>query len=173
MKKLISAFIFGIMVFFMENKVYAQESNHGKQLWAKSILNEKAPELVVEEWISDAPDTKAKFVLIDFWATWCGPCKRVIPKMNDWHAKYNDRLAVIGISDESVDKIKSMKDPVINYYSANDTQKRLKNLLEVKGIPHLILISPEGNVIWEGFPTLGGHELTEEVLVSLMDKYRP
>ena len=49
---------------------FAQESNNGKQLWAKSFLNEKAPELTVETWISKKPDTEGKFVIIDFWATW-------------------------------------------------------------------------------------------------------
>lgn len=48
---------------------FAQESNNGKQLWAKSFLNEKAPELTVETWISKKPDTEGKFVIIDFWAT--------------------------------------------------------------------------------------------------------
>ena len=44
---------------------FAQESNNGKQLWAKSFLNEKAPELTVETWISKKPDTEGKFVIID------------------------------------------------------------------------------------------------------------
>ena len=45
---------------------FAQESNNGKQLWAKSFLNEKAPELTVETWISKKPDTEGKFVIIDY-----------------------------------------------------------------------------------------------------------
>ena len=44
---------------------FAQESNNGKQLWAKSFLNEKAPELTVETWISKKPDTEGKFVTGD------------------------------------------------------------------------------------------------------------
>ena len=39
-----------------------------------------------------------KFVLIDFWATWCGPCRRSIPGLNQLHARFKDRLVIIGIS---------------------------------------------------------------------------
>jgi cytochrome c biogenesis protein CcmG/thiol:disulfide interchange protein DsbE len=44
-----------------------------KRLWAKSFLNQKAPDLVVEHWLSKTPDTHGKFVLVDFWATMVWP----------------------------------------------------------------------------------------------------
>lgn len=44
----------------------AQESNNGKKIWAKSFLNKKAPEIVVEKWLTEKPDFKGKFVLVDF-----------------------------------------------------------------------------------------------------------
>ena len=49
-----------------------------KKMWAQSYLGRKAPELVVEKWLSKEPDRKGKFVLIDFWATWCGDRKSVV-----------------------------------------------------------------------------------------------
>lgn len=150
---------------------HAQESNNNKKLWAKSVLNQKAPKLEVEKWLSEIPDTKGKFVLIDFWATWCGPCRRVIPELNEWQKKYANELVIIGISDETADKVQNAKDIKIDYYNAIDTQARLKKELEVKGIPHCILLDPEGIVRWEGFPTLTDHELTTSVLENIIKKY--
>ncbi len=150
---------------------YGQESNNNKKLWAKSFLNKKAPKLKVEKWLSSVPDTKGKFVLIDFWATWCGPCRKVIPELNEWYKKYGDKLAIIGISDEEATVIQNVRDIQINYYSAIDTNGKLQNELEVQGIPHCILLDPEGIVRWEGYPTLKDHELTEIVLTNIIKKY--
>ncbi|WP_025146288.1 TlpA family protein disulfide reductase [Pedobacter jeongneungensis] len=151
---------------------FAQESNNGKKLWAKSILNEKAPEFVVEKWISKQPDTKGKFVLIDFWATWCGPCRAYIPTLNDLQKKYADKLIIIGVSDETEEKVEAFDNPKINYFEAIDTKGTMKDLIEVKGIPHAIFIDPKGIVRWEGFPLLQGNQLTEEVIKGLLDKYK-
>lgn len=169
MKKIIAALLALTACF---TALSAQESNNGKKLWAKSYLNEKAPGLTVEKWLTDAPDTEGKFVLVDFWATWCGPCRRGIPEMNEFSRKFKDDLVVIALSDETEEKVRGMKDPVIEYYSAIDTKATLKNTLEIKGIPHVILIDPRGIVRWEGFPSLEGHKLTEEVLTELIKKYR-
>ncbi len=153
--------------------VYAQSADTKpyKQMWAKPYLNQKAPELVVEKWLSSEPDLKGKFLLIDFWATWCGPCKRAIPELNRWYEKYSDKLVVVGLSDETEAKVSAMKQPVINYYSAIDTQKRLKGTYQVTGIPHVVLIDPQGIVRWEGFPFLQGNELTDAVLEDIFSKY--
>jgi len=142
-----------------------------KQLWAKSVLNQKAPELVVEKWLSEKPSTTGKFVLIDFWATWCPPCRKAIAELNGYQAKYKDKLVVIGISDQSPDEVKAFNSPKLEYYSAIDTQARTKKALEVTGIPHVIVIDPSGIVRWEGFPFLAGYELSDGVLEEIFAKY--
>ena len=81
-------------------------------------------------------------------------------------------MVVIGISDETAAKVKEMKEPNIEYYSAVDTKGVMKKALGVKGIPHVILIDPKVIVRWEGFPLLQGHELTAEVIEKIMKKYK-
>ncbi len=142
-----------------------------KQLWAKSVLGKPGPELTVEKWLTPKPETKGKFVLIDFWATWCGPCRQAIPELNGYQKKFGDKLVVIGVSDEPEEKVRALQSPALEYSSAIDTQARTKTLLEVTGIPHLIIMDPAGIVRWEGFPFLSGHELTEKVIEDLIAKY--
>lgn len=143
-----------------------------KKIWAKSIINQKAPKLIVEKWLSNKPDTKGKFVLIDFWATWCGPCKRAIPELNQFNKEFENDLMVIGISDETKEQIDKLTNPKIEYYSAIDTERTMYNLLEIQGIPHCILIDPKGIVCWEGYPLLNGYELTAQVIKEIIEKYK-
>ncbi|MNY10299.1 Thioredoxin [compost metagenome] len=164
--------LFLLIAILSANIAFAQESNNDKKLWASSVLNQKAPELVVEKWLTAQPKTEGKFVLIDFWATWCGPCRKYIPTLNNFHEKFGDKLTVIGLSDEPAETVEKFDNPKIRYNEAIDTKATLKNALNVKGIPHVILINPKGVVIWEGFPLLDNHMLTEEVLKALLEKYK-
>jgi len=154
-----------LVLFFSSIISNAQE----KRLWAKSFINEKAPEFVVEQWLSKEPDTSGKFVLIEFWATWCGACKRSIPKLNSFHKEFKDDLVVIGISNEPANKVRTQTNPKIEYFSAIDTKDQLKKIYGVHGIPHCVLINPAGIVVWEGFPNLKGFELTSEVIRNILD----
>ena len=124
---------------------------------------------MVQEWLTDRPDTKGKYVLIEFWATWCGPCRRSIPLLNGFHKKFGKELVVIGVSEEPADDVRKMKEPKIEFYSAVDTQKRMKDKLGVWGIPHIIIIEPEGYVIWEGFPLQEGFELTDQIIEKILE----
>lgn len=144
----------------------------GKRLWARSFLWEKAPDLVVEKWLTDKPDTSGKCTLIEFWATWCSQCRISVPKLNQLHRKFGAELVVIAISDQKEEAVRKYKEQTIEYFSAIDTQARMKENLGVFGIPHVIIVEPDGYVVWEGFPLLKDYELTDEVVEKILSVSR-
>jgi thiol-disulfide isomerase/thioredoxin len=82
-----------------------EESGHTQSLEStKKLINMigmKAPELFAETWLNSGPlklkSLRGKVVVIDFWATWCSPCRAVIPSLVDTYEKYkNDGLVVLG-----------------------------------------------------------------------------
>jgi cytochrome c biogenesis protein CcmG/thiol:disulfide interchange protein DsbE len=157
----------------MDRVGWCAEEAPAKRIWAKSFLGRKAPALTVEKWLGPEPKSSGRWMLIDFWATWCGPCRGLIPELNAFHAQFGERLVVIGLSNEPEKKVGAMKDPVIRYFSAIDTKGRMSAELGITGIPHVILVDPEGVVRWEGYPMLEGFELTAEVIGKLLGRDTP
>jgi peroxiredoxin len=97
---------------------------------------------------------KGRPVVIDFWETWCEPCRQAIPevqKLHDDYAKYG--LVVVGISDESTDLIaKFARDRRLTYTMTTDPGKVAAKQFGVDGYPTMILIDPQGNIVYRGMP---------------------
>ena len=148
-----------------------RQPGSGKQIWARSVQDQKMPEFVVEKWLAGEPDHRGKFVLIEFWATADIPCRAAVPVLNRFQAEFRNHLVVIGITDEPEDVVRKMTDPKIEYAIAIDTQSRTRKAMEVTGIPHILIIDPRGIVRWEGFPFLPGFELTDTVVADIINKY--
>jgi cytochrome c biogenesis protein CcmG/thiol:disulfide interchange protein DsbE len=134
---------------------------------AASFLGKAPPKMVIQKWLTPEPDMNDKFVLIDFWATWCGPCRQSIPHLNQLQARFKDQLVVIGLSDESEADVQRMKSPKMDYAVGIDTAGTMSKAMSVRGIPHAIIIDPKGIVRFEGHP---GY-LNEKNLAGLLAKY--
>ena len=111
---------------------------------------------------------RGKWILLDFWTTFCSPCIEAIPELNRFHQRYGDRLVVIGLSPEKRAAVERMKKPTILYHHGIDRQARTKKAFGIKGIPHVVIIDPRGIVRWEGHPLLPGSRLTDEVIAGLL-----
>lgn len=94
-----------------------------------------------------------KYVYLDIWATWCGPCKREIPELEKMNEEYaGNNIAIISISiDDTPEPWKKMvtKDnmPGLQMYAKGAWESDVATLYKVRSIPRFILIDPEGMII--------------------------
>lgn len=142
-----------------------------KTLYAKSDLRGKAaPKIVADQWLTGKPPlTRGKVVILDFWATWCPPCRATIPELNALAAKFKDDVVVIGISKEKPEVVQAfMKGTKMDYNVGIDTQDRTGKVVGVEGIPHVLVISPDGIVRWQGFPLDETERLTEATIAQIV-----
>lgn len=96
---------------------------------------------------------KGQYVLVDFWASWCGPCRGEIPNLKAAHEKYQDKgLVVLGVAawDEPEDTKKAIEEDGITYPQILNSQDAGTNVYGIKGIPHIILFAPDGKVVKRG-----------------------
>ena len=111
-----------------------------------------------------------KLTLIDFWATWCKPCKKAIPELNNIYEKYkSDGLQIIGISCDgprSVSKVAPLsKSLQIKYTVLLDINSELRTDLNVSAFPTLIFVNESGEIIktHEGFVSGDEKEIEKEI----------
>ena len=110
---------------------------------------------------------RGKIVLLDFWATWCGPCKRRMPDIQKINDLYKDKpVAVYGISTfETGDPVKYMRNEKYTYGLLLNGDRVAKKY-GVGGLPSLYLIGPDGKVIFAVSGFSSGHEKTLRELID-------
>ncbi len=97
---------------------------------------------------------KGKFVLLDFWATWCAPCVSEMPALHQAYERFkNKNFVILSMSfDRKIEDVKEFrkgqwKMPWLHAYLDNSIRDQIAQKFEVSGIPKPILISPEGVII--------------------------
>ncbi|WMI64122.1 TlpA disulfide reductase family protein [Aestuariibaculum sp. YM273] len=115
-------------------------------------------------------DFKGKYVYIDVWATWCGPCKAEIPYLIEVETKYHDNsnIAFVSISvdkEKDYDKWKTMVKEKglggVQLIADNVFNSDFIKAYQIMGIPQFILIDPEGNIVNRNAPRPSSSELLD------------
>jgi thiol-disulfide isomerase/thioredoxin len=113
--------------------------------------------------------------IVEFWATWCPPCRYTVPHLTELQRKYRDRgLVVIGISDETADIVQAymnMRGDEMRYWVAVDRDDTTKNRFfggfdRPSNFPTAFIVDGNGRVAWIGHPS---NPFMEEIVANLVD----
>lgn len=155
------------------------------------LLGKPPPPLQVARWLKGEPVkelTRGKVWIVDFWATWCGPCKAAIPHLSELRRKHAGQLEILGISisehQESptdtayIDAVRKFVDKQgdrMDYRVAVDTPDKTMHSTWFKragtgGIPTAFIIDQRGVVVWTGIGTPATvTRIAEAVLAGTFD----
>lgn len=120
---------------------------------------------------------RGKTVYVDFWASWCTPCLRSMPLINELYAKYRERgfeVVAINVDDPVDDGREFLLDTPLDYLIAADTESSVLEQYGVIGMPTSYLIDPQGVVrlVHMGFKEKD-IEIIEKELTQVLDEARP
>ncbi len=128
--------------------------------WAKPLMpwHESIPDLSfsltdTKGNIFTEKNTRGKYLVVNFWATWCTPCLKEIPAFVKFYDENSDHVEILGLDFEPVDLVKindyverfSMNYPIVLFDEDNDSE--YSNFGEVVGMPTTQIYSPEGQLL--------------------------
>lgn len=127
-------------------------------------LGDRAPALDIATWhrgeaVSDLAD--GRVYVVEFWATWCGPCLQSIPHLSELQKTYGDQITIIGMTEEEASVVTPFLEdstkPEMAYTVASDregtTKKAFMDAFGAKGIPTAFIVGKTGHLEWVGHPT--------------------
>lgn len=142
-------------------------------------LGVPAPPLKITSWIKGKPidlsTARTNTIhVVEFWATWCGPCRKTIPFLSEIQKRFKDRgVKVVGISSEEPDLVKPFVTKMgaqMDYTVAVDTDRATTlpylELFGERGIPHAYIVDKDGRIAWQGHPMAGLDAILEEMVAG-------
>jgi thiol-disulfide isomerase/thioredoxin len=160
-----------------------QQQPKGKEKAKTLAVGDKAPDLSVEKWLKGTEVKKfedGKVYVVEFWATWCPPCRESIPHLTKLQKEFKDKgVAVLGIassergSDEqaklkTLEKFVKDKGDEMNYTVAYDSDRTMsRDWMQPagqNGIPCAFVVGKDGKIAWIGHPMMGLDEAVKKAV---------
>ncbi|MBQ7163221.1 MAG: AhpC/TSA family protein [Bacteroidales bacterium] len=113
---------------------------------------------------------KGKYILVDFWASWCGPCRREIPVIAEAYQRFHGKkFDVLGVAvwDKREASLQAAKELGIVWNQIVDAQHIPTEIYGIEGIPHIILFAPDGTIVERD---LRGQQLLDAVAAAVTAK---
>ncbi|MBD2858877.1 TlpA family protein disulfide reductase [Spongiibacter sp. KMU-158] len=122
----------------------------------------------------ESPDLLGSVVYVDFWASWCGPCRVSLPSLNTLFAEFSSRgfwVVAVNVDTEKQDGLDFLKKKPVDYPVLYDAEQGLPELFGVKGMPTAYLIDRTGQVryIHEGFRS-GDEKKLRAKIIQLLEE---
>lgn len=116
---------------------------------------------------AEHPIRKDQYILVDFWATWCGPCIKAMDHLSELSKTTEDKVVYISISNENAEIVKQFfSKREAKTIIATDYEGRTFKRFNVTSIPYSVLIAPDGSVAWQGMPSNMNFDLIAKLINS-------
>lgn len=148
---------------WMEGAKKKEKTSEGKKFTDFTIVSEDGQKSKLSDFVG-----KGEYVLVDFWASWCGPCIRETKVIKDIYNEYNGKgLSILGVAvwDKPSDTNDAIKKYELPWRQIINAQTMPTDIYGINGIPHIIIFGPDGTILSRG---LQGAELKAKVK-SIMD----
>jgi thiol-disulfide isomerase/thioredoxin len=137
---------------------------------APALVGKAAPEVSAQDWLNSPPlalqALRGKIVIVEFWATWCPPCRKSIPHLIELYKKFSGQgVVIMGLTDEPKAKVEPFAKEMGMIYPVGCGSKS-SGAYGVTGIPHAAIVDTAGNVVWEGHPMQPDFESTLEAQIT-------
>lgn len=131
----------------------------------ESLVGKPLPALTGLDYYKARPSISGNPTIVEFWATWCPPCRESIPHLNEIYKKYESRgLQVLGITDESNLVIRAFTKKIPIDYPVATSRPDFAEKFGITAIPRAFLVDKTGKIVWVGHPMQLKESAIEELL---------